>query len=101
RVAHGGGQDADADPDALGHRERRRGLRDAAAEEAVLDHPELVEPECLRALRERAEQVRRQVPRQHDADGALAHQISLITRAGLPTATTLAGRSLVTTDPAP
>lgn len=45
----GGGEDADPDHDALGRREHGGGLRDAAAEAEILDHPQLVEAERLGA----------------------------------------------------
>lgn len=73
RVAHGRGQDADSHPDALGRRERDRGLGEPAAEEAVFDHPEFVEAEFFGLLHEGHDLVGREVAGQHDADGGSGH----------------------------
>ena len=61
-------QDADTDPDPLGHRERRRGLGDPAPEPQVLDHPQLGEPERVGAPRVRQHLVGGQVAGQQHTD---------------------------------
>ena len=103
RGCDGGGQDADADPDPLGLASTARGLAMP---------PRTAGPRPPRARRNRGppRAGRTAAPgrwaghagaRYRRSPRHRVHQIALITRAGLPTATTLAGRSLLTTEPAP
>ena len=62
RVSGDGGEDADADREPLGSGERGGGQARGGRVETVLDHPQLVEPVGLQALRRLDDEPRREFP---------------------------------------